>query len=55
MNKKMSKKIDNYIEEMYGRNIEDKNQREQLCYENSITSKALENLNLEMSLNRLKN
>lgn len=47
--------IDVYVEEMYGKNIEDKAQREQLSYENSITSKALDNLNLEMSLNRLKN
>jgi len=47
--------IEMYIEDGYGKSMEVKNHREDLCYDDSIAIKALEQLNLEMSLNRIKN
>lgn len=46
--------IDIYVDECYRSKPEDKTQREELCYGNSVTTRALEQLNLEMSLNRIK-
>lgn len=47
--------VDVYVKEVYGKDNEDKKQREDICYENIANSKALEQLNLEMSLHRYKN
>lgn len=46
--------IDIYVDECYGKSPDQKAEREELCYGNSVTTKALEQLNLEMSLNMLK-
>lgn len=47
--------IDIYVNECYDLSPELKDQREELCYGNSVTTKALEQLNLEMKLNSIKN
>lgn len=46
--------IDVYVEEYYGKPVEDKSQREEMCYGNNLTTKALEQLNLEMKLEQIK-
>lgn len=47
--------IEVYVDECYGKPDDIKDQREELCYGNDMTRRALEQLNLEMSLNRIKN
>lgn len=46
--------IDIYIQEVYGLSIENKRHSEQLCRESYFSNQSLEQLNLEMSLSRLK-
>ena len=46
--------IDIYVQESYGKTSEQKKQLEELCYANPTTTRTLEQLNLEMSLSRLK-
>lgn len=46
--------IDIYVQQSYGRTLEEKKQLEELCYSNPTTTRTLEQLNLEMSLHRLK-
>ena len=47
--------IDIYVDECYGKSPDQKAEREEMCYGNPFTTKALEQLNLEMNLNRIKN
>lgn len=46
--------IDIYVDECYGLTPEGKMQREEMCYGNTLTTKALEQLNLEMKLSQYR-